>query len=237
MTLPALSIHQPWATLCLTRQPCAGYQHGDDSTCRCSSMVKRFETRSRRPPERLIGQRILIHATKQRPVSLYDVGLVASHDKDGAWTLWRQEPGPSSPPIPLPLGAIVGSAVLGEPLPIVDQYRSGSTVADLPEEGRFAAGLWLLGPNTPANGYPTLIEDQRPYGDWSPGRWAWPLHDAAPVQERCPNCWGDGEVGEGLNPYGYPIGCRVCKHLGHRDPIPAKGRQQIGWPCNLEALS
>ena len=44
--MQALSMHQPWASL-------------------VAKQVKHIETRDRRPPSRLLGQRIAIHATKQ----------------------------------------------------------------------------------------------------------------------------------------------------------------------------
>jgi hypothetical protein len=48
-TIPAITLWQPWATL-------------------IAIGAKPYETRSRRPPKRLVGQRIAIHAAQRMPV-------------------------------------------------------------------------------------------------------------------------------------------------------------------------
>ena len=35
-------------------------------------------------------------------------------------------------------------------------------------------------------------DDQLPFGDFSPGRFAWILDDVKPTEQRCPACWGEG---------------------------------------------
>ena len=75
--IPAISLHQPWASF-------------------IAIGVKLYETRHWRPPSRLIGKRIVIHAAKRKP-----------ENDDIAW--WHQIAGADAP---LPKGAFVCTAVL-----------------------------------------------------------------------------------------------------------------------------
>jgi hypothetical protein len=97
----------------------------------------------------------------------------------------------------LPLGAIVATCTLVDVVPIlsVDGSRHGirSFLADYPEmSGPHAAGLWVIGFNEWNRGHPELVEDQRPYGDFTPGRFAWLLADVVPVDPPVPFKGGQG---------------------------------------------
>lgn len=81
MMLSAISLWQPWASLCFPPGP------------------KIHETRGWRPPARLIGRRIAIHAAKKR-VRIEDPELER---------LCRERLTQ-----PLPYGAIIGTALLAE---------------------------------------------------------------------------------------------------------------------------
>lgn len=84
----AISLWQPWASLIFT---------GD----------KKHETRSFRPPERLIGRRIAIHAAKRfvQPVAL---GLELLCEQEfGSLQRWRE----------LPRGALLGTVLLTDAYP------------------------------------------------------------------------------------------------------------------------
>lgn len=239
--LPTLTLWQPWASLIT---PLA---------------IKTIETRSWAAPEKLIGQYIGIHAAARpirerneigyyeayppdapdsphpnhpngRPARLYrnamhpGMGLARSIAMGASW--W-----------PLPLGALLGTARLDACVPMVDDLgRPGDGTEELPD------ALLLSG----LNGHMWLsphaadVEDQRPYGDFAPGRFAWLLSDAKPTTERCPWCMGrcvvdplpmsemstdalqSGALYEGA-------ACPVCVGSGLCDPIPAKGGQRIWY--------
>jgi hypothetical protein len=233
----ALTIHQPHASLCVTRQP------GTDLLCdRCGAsaslplgmtcddhrprpvrqpMVKQFETRSWPCPPDLIGQRIAIHAAKREPrfehVGSYTVcrqnlsgayGITPTKDR---WDLddW----------VRLPLGAVVGSAVVAACLPIL----SGDIARDsYPPDALFVCTsgehreLWR------DSEWEVDLSDQLRYGDFSPGRFAWVFTDAAPTTERCPWCGSDGGAPEVATK-----ACPICKGVGRCDPIPARGQARL----------
>lgn len=183
---------------------------------------KQFETRSWPCPPDLIGQRIAIHAAKREPrfehVGSYTVcrqnlsgayGITPTKDR---WDLddW----------VRLPLGAVVGSAVVAACSPIL----SGDIARDsYPPDALFVCTsgehreLWR------DSVWEVDLSDQLPYGDFSPGRFAWLLTDAAPTTERCPWCWlTPADVKEGLW-----AACHVCGFGGSCAAIPAKGGQRI----------
>jgi hypothetical protein len=132
---------------------------------------KSIETRSWPAPKALIGQTLAIHAAK-RPI-----------DNDGVHVLNGDEWPVAVPQ--LPLGAVVGTAVLTDCIPMLDDsdYRYGRH--DLPR-GAIVIGdghspshplLGRCGYNHP----PVDVSDQLPFGDFTPGRWAWLFTDARPV--------------------------------------------------------
>lgn len=121
----------------------------------------------------------------------------------------------------MPLGAIVATAELVGCIPIKGDGRR------MPFPGRHvetfgrSAFVWL-GSNSADC---TDITDQVPYGDFTPGRWAWVLADVEPTTERCPHCRNPAPGARGQNV------CPSCAAYGKCDPIPAKGRQGL-W--NIE---
>jgi hypothetical protein len=78
----------------------------------------------------------------------------------------------------LPLGAIVASCTLADVVPIVGG-SDGRWPADHDGERRVFAtnGLWITRERGPAKD----ISDQLPYGDFTPGRFAWLLEDVKPL--------------------------------------------------------
>lgn len=158
---PTISLWQPWASL-------------------VAAGAKRFETRSWAPPAGLIGKRIAIHAAK-KPVfpivcGLDNLTLEAIERALGVLTdpCW---------PARLPMGAVLCTAVLG------GAYQCGQTI-ELPGPTR---GLWqpsesfaIAGAGVPGSAPLELCQVPiDPFGDYSPGRWAWWLKDvvalAAPL--------------------------------------------------------
>jgi hypothetical protein len=98
-------------------------------------------------------------------------------------------------PYRLPLGAVVATCELVDVVPMVDlaDDRSGGEdchlITDFPEEGTLAhqvGGLWIIGYGPWNKGKPIRVEDQRPYGDFQPGRFAWLLDNVVRADEPVP---------------------------------------------------
>lgn len=208
--MKALSLHQPFASFLVTRQPCDHCQPWAMAhAASVHPMVKRIETRSWPCPPNLIGERIAFHATKRKP---YGDELLASPavwealfetrvlDPDG----WRMPGAPrydepitaldwsrrmmvstvdGRPPRDLPLGAIVGSGTVQACLPVVDRRRARWTDAPLVTHNLTTGCVrrWSSG----GGGFDD-VSDQLPYGDYTPGRYAWLIADAAPTTEPIP---------------------------------------------------
>lgn len=94
--------------------------------------------------------------------------------------------GPIPWPYRLPLGAIVATCDLVDVVPMSSYGDPGSSslVVDAPHEGHLAhqhGGLWLIGPNSLTRGVPMRVEDQRSYGDFRVGWFAWLLANVEPL--------------------------------------------------------
>lgn len=111
----------------------------------------------------------------------------------GPW----HEPNPEKPQFPrtevLPLGAVVAVADLVDVLPIISmdgsKPRPRSFIADLPSDGPLPhqrGGLWIIGDNAVTHGVPTRIEDQAPFGDFTPGRYGWLLENVRRLPKPVP---------------------------------------------------
>jgi hypothetical protein len=167
-----LTLWQPWASL-------------------VALGVKTIETRSWSTKYR--GP-LAIHAAAKMPTfeRRYVRGVICTRD---AWHLWTV----SGPGIhaPLPLGAIVATCTLVDVVPILgdgdSRHGIRSFLSDYPEtSGPHAAGLWVIGFNEWNRGHPELVEAQRPYGDFTAGRYAWLLSDVVPVDPPVPFRGGQG---------------------------------------------
>lgn len=128
--------------------------------------VKTIETRSWRAPSALIGERIAIHAAAKRPDEgeEYGTGWWWTWDSFGPGVIIEQRTGRQAA---APLGAVVATAVLTE----CAQVTGGTDCAGRP---------WLAG------GPFSVDLDQLPFGDYTPGRWAWLLDDIEPLTEPIP---------------------------------------------------
>jgi len=104
-------------------------------------------------------------------------------------------------PISLPLGEVVGTAVITDALPIVDD-RTLTTEPNLTVTDRGELCVFLL--RAPSVG--SWATDQLPLGDFTPGRWGWLLSDPQPRVAR-------HFAGRKLD--------------GACDPIPCKGKQGV----------
>lgn len=120
--LPAISLWQPWASLCFTPR------HAD------FRMVKVHETRHWPAPPRVIGQRVLIHAAQKR--CRFEADEISELCE-------RAFPMGADYPTELPYGAYVGSALLAGSnlMPVAQPAHDDDEIAGNWEPGRFA---WLL---------------------------------------------------------------------------------------------
>lgn len=174
--MKALTLWQPWASL-------------------VALGVKSIETRSWSTSYR--GP-LAIHAAKREPDVDFWVGHGAGlaaveqfkngrhlHLGDVGWTTnWH----------PLPLGAVVATVKLVDVVPILAADDSLDQ-AWMPHVAPTRQGeLWhWQGPSETeslSTGRPgwkhAVIEDQLPYGDFAPGRYAWLLADVEPLAEPIP---------------------------------------------------
>ena len=177
----AITIRQPWASLTV-----AG--------------IRTVETRSR--PMSYRG-RVAIHAA-QRPARFAEayeawcaVGTLVGESGDVVYNATRGRAGALEVVDALPLGAVVGSAVVIDCVPIV--RRGTPTVEDY--ERRDVALLTDADRGLLLDRWDEVhqcdLTDQLALGDFSPGRWAILLDDPAPTTERCPWCWGGVLDGRG----------------------------------------
>lgn len=173
--MKAITIWQPWASLIMLGK-------------------KTIETRSWATSYR--GP-LAIHAAKRKPegdVGDYSVDWgcdptltteTSGYREDGFGYLLTDQ---REFYAPLPTGAVVGTCNLVDVVQIGSTFRHGqrswlnanshSYVDDCPHEGELPhqlGGLWLIGTNKRTGGAPSRIEHERPYGDYSDGRYAWLL--------------------------------------------------------------
>lgn len=159
--MKALTLWQPWASL-------------------VALGVKRIETRSWSTDYR--GP-LAIHAGTKRPSTDGSVGGWWPHqDPDLGWHAYHMG---ADRQILLPLGAIVATARLVDVVPITSRN------AGEPDPGNGAYVIpyadGVLGLVPPWRGVADFsITDQRPYGDFAPGRFAWLLEGVEPVDPPIP---------------------------------------------------
>lgn len=174
--MKVLTLHQPWASL-------------------VALGVKSIETRSW--PTQYRGP-LAIHAAAKVPAGMSGpagmIGRFTVHQdarSDGWYMLdsqWEgRELGAYQYPIPVPLGAIVATCTLVDVVPMVDgACGPGHAVLQVHPD-------CLLGDDP--FGDPRISRDftgQRPYGDFTPGRFAWLLADVVPVDPPVPFKGGQG---------------------------------------------
>ncbi|MHB1731900.1 MAG: ASCH domain-containing protein [Ferrimicrobium acidiphilum] len=199
MTIKALTLYQPWASL-------------------VALGVKTIETRSWSTEYR---GRLAIYAASSIPT---DVRLNVlnqrvnghNHHYEGGYTpiLNALYNGGFESTSDLPLGAIVASCELIDVVPITrlgnDAGHTEYRVVDMP----LFRGLHLLREKD------EVVEDQRPYGDFTPGRYAWLLADIASTTERCPRCWESGSWTDATQ-------CPACDAKLVCDPVSANGNRML----------
>lgn len=142
--MKAISLHQPWASLIM-----------------CGA--KRVETRSWRPPEALIGQRIAIHAAKRIDDCVLDhpfSDYIADPVRDA------------------PQGVVLGSVVI-----------EGAWHMDHPADAKMIAHEYHR-LDVPRKGAPVWDEEatahELAFGDFTVGRWAWGLAEVRQLDKPLP---------------------------------------------------
>ncbi len=216
-----LTLRQPWATL-------------------VAIGAKRIETRSWSTAYR---GRILIHAGARPPdlptiLGPYSVGHYRitwpDHVNEG-YTLADTRGRVLADGVtehdtwPLPLGAIVASAVLTDVVPIID-WQGPPNPDGFVEKSPDGARLRVALPDGPD----VRADEELPFGDYTPCRFAWLLDDVAPTLARCPRCWGTGNtaereftIGPAYNADEGAYACPTCGGRGGCDPLRWRGGQGL----------
>lgn len=224
--MKVLTLRQPWASL-------------------VACGVKNIETRSWRAPASAIGQPLLIHAgAKTVPYPLPIEGVHGTFLLNASRKISTGMYLDGIGNVPLPLGAIVASCVLTDCVPIVDETGEHAAEVYKTIGGNGLAIQRLTGDGSrPEHVHTEWITDQLPFGDFSPGRYAWLLSDVRPTTERCPRCmgekyvetWNHTGVPNALNPGTRSIPCPTCEGRGSCDPVPARGRQGLWeWAVSVD---
>ena len=171
--MKALTIRQPWASL-------------------IAAGVKTIETRSWRTSYR--GP-LAIHAGKAKLARDEDgCGVPVGHDWqpveswDGSWSLEHFAQGEHCAPddIPISFGAVVATCTLADVVPIVGLAgcRNEAYHLCLPPGGALLHSP--LHEPWPDGNTEHVCDDQLPFGDFTPGRFAWLLTDIEPLPEPVP---------------------------------------------------
>ncbi len=241
----ALTVAQPWASLIVAGVKTIETRPMPPNGPMCPAGVRGLPGLAVEP-----GERIAIHAAAD-PTPFWDMwDRGHQHQGDGDHVVQRLRQLPDFDPDPdpldgtsgLPLGAIVGTAVVAEVLPIIDLEFGWQCDTDTPERALVTDGTHaeLLGPGPVGDD----VTDQLPLGDYRPGRWAWVLTEPHRCQDRCPNPNCERGVIDLTQPHrGGPWQwqlCPVCVAPGGQvpvdgrcDPIPTRGAQGVWeWPLS-----
>lgn len=129
----------------------------------------------------------------------------------------------------LPFGVLLGTARLTDCVPMVDHDDWGGGDALILRPPLDRDGMGVANPPEVVEPW-RVVSDQRPYGDFRPGRWAWLLNEITPTTEQCPHCRGRGEFDKGNFGEAHEWEpCPTCRGEGFCDPIPAKGAQRVWY--------
>lgn len=218
----ALTLHQAWASLIAVG-------------------AKTIETRSWSTKYR---GRLLIHAGLHYETFNCDDDLPTPWHS-GSQMIWNTEDPAFKTGNPfqrVPLGAVVASCTLIDCVPTSD-VRGYSVPA---QADRDAPNGWCQH-EWGTDGLTTFVHpSQEPFGDFTPGRFAWLLGDVKPTSERCPRCWGECDLcgSTEWTPYAEDASYRLCAACAHVcahhscicdgqigvEPVPMKGHQGLWNP-------
>jgi activating signal cointegrator 1 len=186
--IPVLTLWQPWASLCVIINPATGLPYKTIET-------RGWSTKYRGP--------LAIHAASRPPCSYRTdtwVGNWKAHRRtgDGGYDLsLYQARSPELSPEPsrglldlheLPVGAIVATCTLVDVVPTLGMDRPTPLSGGWVRIGDTVLGLNRGGPDD----HLEFIDDQRPYGDFRSGRYAWLLSDVVAVDPPVPFKGGQG---------------------------------------------
>lgn len=163
--MKVITLWQPWASLVAIREK--------------TIETRSWETRYRGP--------LAIHAAARRVKGPEMIATILNNPE--AWEAWY-EAGltgvVSQDDDAIPYGAIVATCQLADVLPI--GLMGEQTNLRRVEHNGPGSDLWLSEPDPEENGEePTVdISYQRPYGDFTPGRFAWILHDIRELDRPIP---------------------------------------------------
>ena len=176
----ALTIRQPWASLIALGVKTIG--------------TRSWSTRYRGP--------LVIHAGKARPpCSQWEDGPFDDLDRfqygaftrgpldttvdDASW--WLHDAEADAVPVPMPLGAVVAVVDLVDVVPIIDGSLGWTEDSDTPPAAVVVSwrGSALLVDTREIGPFPDLT-DQLPYGDFTPGRYAWLLDNPRAIDPPIP---------------------------------------------------
>lgn len=175
-----------------------------------------------RPHHQLVGSRIGVHQGAKAPKHGDQFGVwqvAAHHIQKGSYALWHRNGGGLR--IPIDRGALVGTARVADCVPIVqdgwpanEPWRPALVLED--------DTLTLYRSDDPYDC--TGQDDQLPFADFTPGRWALLLDDARPTTapNGCPACGGI--------PHELTTGTHSCLHPGCTDIYNIDGTHG-GPPC------
>lgn len=253
--MKALTVAQPWASLIVAGVKTIETRPMPPNGPMCPAGVRGLPGLAVEP-----GERIAIHASLIPPPKRWhhdlqgtpppEVDHLYNHaDRPDLWEHSENIDDPMGGPEVYewsgPLGAIVGTAVVAEVLPIIDLEFGWQCDTDTPERALVTDGTHaeLLGPGSAGDD----VTEQLPLDDYRPGRfgwWAWVLTDPHRCQDRCPNPDCERGVIDLTQPHrGGPWQwqlCPVCAAPGGQvpgdgrcDPIPTRGAQGVWeWPLS-----
>ena len=121
-------------------------------------------------PDALIGRRIAIHSARRQP----------------RFSEWNFETSLAAISLPMPLGAVVATAIVKQCVQVVCSGFS-SVIENDPGPEK----VWVLSKNAPEPYQPCQI-DTDPYGDYSEGRWIWLLEDVRAIEPPVSACGFQG---------------------------------------------
>lgn len=233
--MKAITLHQPWATLISL-----GVKSIETRSWSTSYRGPLAIHAAARPPIAFghIGEwQVLPNGAGGWTVRHVPTARVSDPAANVFGTMYPERFGAGQRCHALLLGAVVATCTLVDVVPILqagtseyedagfvsyvlDGHKSGLQVCDWGG----TAGTYGKDQEEDRRGVRYVhIEDQRPYGDFSPGRYAWLLAHARSTMERCPACAGTTIAMVGSK----PTDCPACEGEGRREPVPAKGRQGL----------
>lgn len=202
--MKAITIHQPWATLCVLTNPATGTPY------------KTIETRSWPCPASMIHRRLAIHSAareaKPLPASAHPM-MVGPSINGRQRQLWPDGLLGVESDIALPRGCVVGTVRVSACVPMVAWRAADNDVGrevnlgagwihpviDVPQERRWNEArlkidmdnaeleLQMISRNGVAlKGLCTDLSSDLPFGDFAPGMWAWILEKPVMLDEPIP---------------------------------------------------